>query len=302
VGDHGIVLLASGGSKGARARAALFDLAARASQGARRFGLRMHAGIALGSGSESLADRYRAALAAADRAVSRGEATALAHDSVEPSGRTLMQLRSGMAAGLEERPDLLAPRFERYIEAVLAHWGYQPEAIGAHLEAGLGRLAEPWLASGALDPKDFEELCAPVAKAGAESVTGIVAAYRGVVAHLERAVESPTVARQSRSVERALVFMREHLGEPLTLPQVAKIARFAPSHFARLLRREQGMAFERYLLRLRIEQAKHMLTSTPLRVGRVAERSGFKSRTHFQEVFRKQTGETPIAYRTRTRP
>jgi AraC-like DNA-binding protein len=301
VGDHGIVLLASGASKGARARAALFELAARASQGARRFGLWMHAGIALGSGSQSLADRYRAALAAADRAFSRGEATALAQDSVEPSGRTLTQLRTGLASGLEERPDLVLARFERYVEAVLAHAGYQAESIRTHLEVGVERLAEPWLASGALDPKDFEELRAPVAKASVESVTQLVATYRAVVAHLERAVQNPTVARQGRSVERALEFMRQHLGEPLSLPQVAKIARFAPSHFARLLRREQGMPFERHLLLLRIERAKHMLTSTPLHVRRIAERCGFKSRTHFQQVFKKQTGETPMAYRERTR-
>jgi two-component system response regulator YesN len=157
------------------------------------------------------------------------------------------------------------------------------------------------LVSGQLDSKDFDELCAPIAKEASASVTELVAAYRVVVAQLERAVESPTVARQGRSVERALAFMRDHLGEPLTLPRVAKVARFAPSHFSRLLRREQGMPFERYLGRLRLERAKHMLSTTPISVGRVAERSGFKSRTHFQQVFRKVTGETPIAYRTRTR-
>jgi AraC-like DNA-binding protein len=301
VGDHGIVILAAGTSSGTRARTSLVDVAARASQAASRFGFRLHCGIAVGSESQSLADRYRAALAAADRALFRREPTVVAPDVAEPAFKSLTQLRIRLAAGLEEHPDLLAARFERYIEAVLEHAGYALDAASAHLEAGLGRFAEPWLASGQLDFKDFDELCTPIAKGGSASVPELVAAYRAVVAHLERAVINPTVARQDRSVERALAFMRDHLAEPLTLPRVAKVARFAPSHFSRLLRREQGMPFERYLFRLRLERAKHILSTTPLNIGRVAERSGFRSRTHFQQVFRKATGETPLAYRARTR-
>jgi AraC-like DNA-binding protein len=300
VGDHGVVILAAAGS-GGRARAALIDIAARASEAAKRFGFRLHAGIAVGSESQSLADRYRAALAAADRALYRREPNIIAPDSAEPSTRNLLQLRIRLAIGLEEHPDLLPARFDRYIEAVLEHAGYAIDVASAHLEAGLGRFVEPWLVSGQLDSKDFDELCAPIAKGGAASVTELLAAYRVIVAQLERAVGSPTAARQSRSVERALAFMRDHLGEPLTLPRVAKIARFAPSHFSRLLRREQGMPFERYLRRLRLERAKHILSTTPISIARVAERSGFKSRTHFQQIFRSATGETPLAYRTRNR-
>jgi AraC-like DNA-binding protein len=301
VGDHGIVILAAGASGGSRARASLADVAARASEAAKRFGFRLHCGIAAGSETQALPDRYRAALAAADRALFRREPTAIAPDAAEPASRNLTQLRIRLAAGLEEHPDLLASRFERYIEAILEHAGYALDAASAHLEAGLGRFAEPWLASGQLDSKDFDELCTPIAKGGSASVTELVAAYRVVIAHLERAVISPTVARQNRSVERALAFMRDHLGEPLTLPRVAKVARFAPSHFSRLLRREQGMPFEKYLFRLRLERAKHILSTTPLNIGRVAERSGFRSRTHFQQVFRKVMGETPLAYRARTK-
>src|SRR5262249_38964064 len=101
VGDHGIVLLSAGAASGPRARSALTDLATRAAQGARRFGFHLHAGIALGSGTQSLAQRYRAALAAADRALYRREPAAVAPESAEPSTRNLMQLRIRLAAGLE---------------------------------------------------------------------------------------------------------------------------------------------------------------------------------------------------------
>jgi AraC family transcriptional regulator len=91
--------------------------------------------------------------------------------------------------------------------------------------------------------------------------------------------------------------MRQHLAEPLSLPAVSRVARFAPGHFARLLRRSQGVTFLRCLLRMRIDHAKHLLRSTSLNVQRIAELSGFKSRTHFQRVFRGEVGKTPIGYR-----
>src|SRR5450432_1036222 len=64
VGNHGIVLLSAGPETGARTRATLGDLASAAADCARRFGFGLHAGIARASGSQSLATRYRAALAA----------------------------------------------------------------------------------------------------------------------------------------------------------------------------------------------------------------------------------------------
>ena len=88
--------------------------------------------------------------------------------------------------------------------------------------------AEPLLSSGQLDPKSFDELCASVEQRGSDTVAAMLDAYRGVVVDIERALHSPTAARQDRSTRRALRFIREHLGEPLTLPQVSRIAGFAP--------------------------------------------------------------------------
>jgi two-component system response regulator YesN len=93
--------------------------------------------------------------------------------------------------------------------------------------------------------------------------------------------------------------MRDHLHEPLTLPQVARVAGFAPNYFSRLLRREEGLTFERYLHRVRLEYAKRTLTDTSLSVARIAELSGMR-RTYFQRAFRLYAGETPAEYRRRS--
>jgi AraC-like DNA-binding protein len=301
VGDRGVTLLVQLSARGARARAALSDLAVRAGERARRFGFRLHAGLAPAAPEQSLAARYVAALAAAERALSRGQSVAFAGDHPEPSARNLALLRARLVERIASSLEPVLSRFDQYLEAVVVHAGHQIDVIRAYLEAGFERLAEPLLTLGRLDPKSYDELCASLEDPHrrASTVTDLLSAYRSAVADLTRAVKTPTTARQERSVRRGIAFIREHLGEPLTLGMVARVAGFAPAYFARLLQREEKMTFDGYLQSLRLERAKQLLAGTTLDVRRIAERSGFRSRTYFQQVFRQRVGTTPIEYRRR---
>jgi AraC-like DNA-binding protein len=302
VADHGITLLSAFSGGTAATRAALVDLATRASALARRFEFGLSVGVAQGPGSQSLAVRYRAALAAAERALSRRASLAFAETRAEAPSRHLARLRARLADGTGERERVLSTRFERYAETAVVHANYRPDVLAAHLEAGLERLAEPLQSSGQLDRRTFEELCQSVERApGADAtVADVIAGYRRAVADIERAILRPTAVRQSRSRRRAIAFIRENLNKPLSLRQVSRVAGFAPNYFSQLLKAEEGMGFERYLQTLRLEQAKQTLAGTSLPIARVAELSGFKSRTYFQRVFRETTGMTPIDYRKRS--
>ena len=115
----------------------------------------------------------------------------------------------------------------------------------------------------------------------------LCAAYRQVVAEIERSVASPTVARQGRGTRRAKDFIRDHLGDTLSLDQVSRIAGFTPDYFARVFKREEGMTLGRYTQQLRIERAKHLLGETAMSIEHVRKLSGFRSRTHFYRAFHK---------------
>jgi len=299
IGDHGVAFLVDYQRSATRTRARLLELAGRASTLARRFGLRLHVGIAQQADASSLPSRYRAALGAAEEALSRGVGVVHAEARREPSIKRLRELRGGLAESVGERPNLLSPRFERYIEAVLVHCGYRLESTRAHIEAGLERLAEPLLATGALDQRSFDDLYASVEREAedAPTVTELVAPYRRLVSDIESALQSSTSARQNRSTRRALSFIREHLSEPLRLAQVARVAGFAPGYFSKLFKREEGVTFEDHVRQVRVARAKQMLTSTSLSVERVGKLSGFAGRSHFQRVFKETVGATPLVYR-----
>ena len=302
VGDHGVVFLVDYVGSAASTRAKLTDLATRAAQVARRFGLRLHVGISQGAQS-GLPARYHAALAAAEMALSQGRSLVYGEPRSEHSMRDLRKLRSKLGESLGEQVNLLSPRFDRYVEAVLVNSGYRPEQIRSQLDAGLERIAEPLLATGALEEKSFDAMCTAMERSaeGAKTVTDLVALYRALVSDIQGTIQSPTHSRRERGTRRALAFMREHAGEPLTRAQVARAAGYAPDYFGKLFSKNEGVTFERSLQQLRIARAKQMLGGTQLSIDGVSQLSGFKSRVYFHRAFKKAVGMTPIEFRERGR-
>jgi transcriptional regulator GlxA family with amidase domain len=52
-----------------------------------------------------------------------------------------------------------------------------------------------------------------------------------------------------------------------------------------------------YLLALRLQEARRLLTSTELTLSAIALNTGFFDQSHFTKRFRKMTGMTPTQFR-----
>jgi AraC-like DNA-binding protein len=96
-----------------------------------------------------------------------------------------------------------------------------------------------------------------------------------------------------RSLLQARAFMERNLGRGLTLGDIAKAACVSRFHFARLFRVSTGHSPMRYLLKLRIERAKVLLTRSDDPVSAIANVLGFCDQSHFTRVFRRCVGLTP---------
>jgi AraC-like DNA-binding protein len=275
------------------------DVASRAAALARRLGFSFHAGVARAESTESLAELYQQALGAAEKALSGKVAVAYGEPRPERFTGHLRELRTKLGQGVGQQPSLLTPRFDRYVESVLLHSGYHVETVRRHLEAGLERLLEPLSYVGAFDARSFAEMWASAERAveEASTIAEVVSPYRQLVADVADALQNATPARHDRTLRRALAFIRDHLTEPMTVAQVASAAGFAPAYFSKLLKRKEGVAFERYVRQLRIVRAKHMLADTPFATERIAHLCGFGNRTYFHRAFKSLTGQTPREYR-----
>jgi len=98
-------------------------------------------------------------------------------------------------------------------------------------------------------------------------------------------------------VIRASEYIHAHFHEPLRIAEVAHRVGFCADHFGRVFSRATGLTFTNYVARVRVEKATKLLTATPQRVNEVAFACGFESIPHFNRMFKRQTGQTPRAYR-----
>jgi AraC family transcriptional regulator len=92
-------------------------------------------------------------------------------------------------------------------------------------------------------------------------------------------------------------YMQANLSEDNSLEALADLAEVSPFHFCRSFKQSTGQSPHRYILQLRIEEAKRLLKRTTLAISDVANRLGFSDQSHFTMVFRKFVGTTPARWR-----
>jgi AraC-like DNA-binding protein len=100
-----------------------------------------------------------------------------------------------------------------------------------------------------------------------------------------------------RAVECAIVTMKEKLGEPLTIDDIARSASFSKFHFSRLFQQATGVSPGRFLSALRLAEAKRLLLSTSITVTYISHRVGYNSVGTFSSRFSTTVGISPAAYR-----
>lgn len=102
-------------------------------------------------------------------------------------------------------------------------------------------------------------------------------------------------------VKQGIAFLRAESARDLSLDEVADFVGLSKYYFAHAFRRIIGYAPMEYLNVIRCEKAKELLVREPGSIGAVGRACGFSSQSYFSQIFRAHTGETPTAYRNRSR-
>jgi AraC family transcriptional regulator len=98
-------------------------------------------------------------------------------------------------------------------------------------------------------------------------------------------------------LRRARDFIEDHLGEQVSLAELARLTSLSPTHFCRAFKRSVGLPPHQYQLLRRIERAKTLLADPDRSVTVIALECGFSLQGSFSTAFRKTTGITPSAFR-----
>ncbi|MFT3915212.1 MAG: AraC family transcriptional regulator [Anaeromyxobacteraceae bacterium] len=105
--------------------------------------------------------------------------------------------------------------------------------------------------------------------------------------------------RRSTRLHRVIDHIGAHLTDPLTLPELARIAGMDVFRFARAFKQLTGSSPHRYVLDARIARAKELLLDPALSITEVSLRTGFSTPSHFSATFRRLAQASPRAFRRR---
>jgi AraC-like DNA-binding protein len=114
---------------------------------------------------------------------------------------------------------------------------------------------------------------------------------------------SPVIenALQVARVQTVIDFMDANLHRRVQLNELAKVANLSPAHLSRLFNIQTGLSPGEYLIVMRMEKARHLLTTSLLSIKQIMAMVGYnvRSRGVFIRQFKKCFDLTPSEYRKR---
>lgn len=166
-------------------------------------------------------------------------------------------------------------------------------AIGLTVSHPTAPLSDPVQAAGLI-----EAVCNALAR---DETSASLTAAAGAAWHLLALLVAD---RHQRSLGDAPIIrvqghLREHLAEPVRVPDLARSAGFSTSHFAARFRAVTGFSVTEYVKRLRMARARALLTTSERSIAEVAREVGYPDQFYFSRQFHAVTGCSPRTFRNR---
>ena len=98
-------------------------------------------------------------------------------------------------------------------------------------------------------------------------------------------------------VGKAAHYMNDHIGEKLSLGDICSYLGYSESYFTRVFTKEVGCSPMAWMMQLKAERARYLLSNTRLKVNQIAPMLGFDDPYYFSKFFSKMTGLSPREYR-----
>lgn len=127
-----------------------------------------------------------------------------------------------------------------------------------------------------------------------------------LVAYLLEHYSKPT-ARQEQSslsgsrLRKVLAHMANNVSDDIANAALAELCGMSESHFSREFHRAIGLPPHRYMMKLRLEQARTALVAANTRIVDIAFECGFYDASHFSRAFAQYYGMPPASFRRQYR-
>jgi two-component system, response regulator YesN len=103
----------------------------------------------------------------------------------------------------------------------------------------------------------------------------------------------------SLHISRVIQYIKNHYTEKITLKHLAEYIKINPVYLSSLIKKETNMSLSNHINLIRIEESKKLLINTNKSILEIACDVGYNYQNHFNTVFMKYVGQTPLQYRQR---
>lgn len=104
--------------------------------------------------------------------------------------------------------------------------------------------------------------------------------------------------REGSPIDEAIQYIIHHVGEPISLDDLARLTNFSPCYLSHSFKKQTGYSPSEYVINTRLEKAQRLLTHSRKSVNEIAFEVGYGSASSFINVFTRKVGYTPKAFRT----
>nr|WP_314930295.1 response regulator [Shuttleworthia satelles] len=116
---------------------------------------------------------------------------------------------------------------------------------------------------------------------------------------LNKTLSSDFVTGSAREIADLLKkYLSQHYRQPINLNLVAQHLNYNPNHLTKIYQQYYNTSPSKYLIQLRIQQARQIMDSDPdIPIRAVGEAVGYPDPGYFSRIFKKYTGSSPQKYR-----
>ena len=135
-----------------------------------------------------------------------------------------------------------------------------------------------------------------------DNVDYLMEAVKSCIASAHRIVSGDDTEKTSYDpVYCAIDYIHRNIEKNITREDVSAYIHMNTDYFSRIFKNQVGRTVKDYIIDVKMDAAKKLLSSTDLPVNIIAVKTGFSSLSWFSQVFRKQIGLTPMEFRNNSK-
>ncbi len=101
---------------------------------------------------------------------------------------------------------------------------------------------------------------------------------------------------KEQTVEIIKEYIHSHLGEHITINQLAELVYLSPDYITKIFKQITGITLKKYIMEIRLEEAKKLLRTSEDTIGNIAAEVGYDNLSYFISQFQKCYSITPKQY------